>query len=182
MPRLSTSTKSTRGKAISCDACRKPIEVGQDYYFWQFRYSPKRTRHTACGRPKPSELTQSKLSAAYAAVESAEEQLPGCDEAADIAQVLRDCASEIDNVRQEYQDGLDNMPDGLRDAAENGQTGETMQSLEDFQQNLESAADDIEGEDAPEEADDGEELEETRENWISGLRDRAVDALSDRNF
>lgn len=182
MARVNTATKSNRGKAISCNKCQKPIEVGQEYFFWQFAYSPKRTRHVSCGKPKPSELTQSKLSAAYAAIESCEESLPGLDEAADIASALRDCAQEIDNVRQEYQDGLDNMPDGLRDAAENGQTGETMQSLEDFQQNLESAADDIEGEDAPEEADDGEELEETRENWISGLRDRAIDSLSDRNF
>lgn len=182
MPRVHAKTKSKRGIEYNCISCPEKIKAGEKYFEWTFRYGDARRQHASHGHPKQSQLTRSKMSSAYAAIEGAESDISDCVSAEDIAQCLRDCADEIENVRQEYQDGLDNMPDGLRDAAESGETGERMSALEEFGSDLQSAADEIESEAEPTEPNEGEELEETKAGWIEDMRQRASDALSEYTF
>jgi hypothetical protein len=76
MPRVNARTKNRAGKERSCGRCGKKIEPGDRYYTWSFRYGGTHFR-CAAHYPRPSELTQSKLSAVYAATENLEDQLSG---------------------------------------------------------------------------------------------------------
>ena len=187
MARAKLKTKNKAGKPYRCCRCSEPIIAGQGYYVWKFRYGGKYMQHATHGAPKPSQLTQSKMSGAYSAIEAAEDAINAAATADDIASALNDCASSIEDVRSEYEEGLDNMPDGLREAAESGETGERMQALEEFKDSLESAASDIEseefeaeepGEDVPlDEA--AKALAEKKQEWLDDLKQRASDALGE---
>jgi hypothetical protein len=62
---------------------------------------------------------------------------------ADIWDLLTNAVSDIENIRDEFQDGLDNMPEGLQQ----GDTGQLIQEridgLEEWLQELNTAADEI---------------------------------------
>lgn len=178
MARAKLKKKNKAGKPYSCCRCSEKIVAGQEYYVWAFRYGGKYRQHATHGAPKPSQLTQSKMSGAYAAIETAEEAINTATTVADIASALNDCAQSIEEVHGEYQEGLDNMPDGLRDAAENGETGERMNGLEEFKDNLESVASDIESEEY-EEPGDGEAGAFTEEDWLEEQKQKAQDALGE---
>jgi uncharacterized protein YukE len=161
-------TKIKRGKALTCRKCQKEIIAGQQYYRWEFRYGPACVQHVACGYPKASQLTQSKMSTAYAAIETAEDVLNGTIECVeDIAAVLNDCAGEIRSVADEYQEGIDNMPEGLQQGAVAQESEEKIEQLNSFADSLEEKAGEIESatnddftEEEPEEPDEEEtELE-----------------------
>lgn len=170
MPQVQERTKSNKGTA-TCNKCRKPIIAGEKYYKWAFRYGPKNTRHVACGRPRQSELTQSKMSGVYAAVEAAEDAIAIATEAADIASALTDAAQGISDVKSEYEDSLSNMPDGLQQGDIGQQIQEKIDELDNFVSTLESAASDIESDEKDEEEDDVD--------WLEGLKQQASDALSE---
>lgn len=207
MPKVIETKKIARGKDVTCEKCHTKIEVGEMYYKWEFRYGGAHSQHVKCGRPRPSQLTQSKMSGAYAALESAEDQLnaAGLDEPGDIASILNSCAEEIGNVADEYQEGIDNMPEGLQQGATAQESEEKINNLNDFKDNLESVASDIEGEtfefdeDEPEEpAEEETEIEiekltfahakwqtahdEAKQEWIDGLIAQASDALGEASF
>jgi len=208
MPRVTTKTKSRSGKDYTCESCHKKIEPGTKYYKWSFRYGGTHRQCAACGMPKQSQLTQSKMSGFYAAIEAAEAAINSATSIDDLASALNDCAQAVDEVRQEYEDGLDNMPDGLRAAAEEGEVGEKMQALEEFKDNLESKATDLEGEEFEDECQYVEQAggapcclgsddevhtkeegghafvtnEEGRTEWFNEKRQEAEDALSDHSL
>lgn len=103
MPRVVKRTKSARGASRSCGRCGATIAPGQPYFQFSFRYGGT---HYRCKDhyPKPSELTQSKVSTIYAAVEEAEESLPGLDTFDDIAQVVDTVAEAAREVADEYRE------------------------------------------------------------------------------
>lgn len=168
MPRVATKTKSNRGKPYTCIGCRKPIVAGEEYSEWSFfRSSPSR-KHTACGRPRQSELTQSKLSSVYAAMEDAEVSIASATEKEDIASALESVAQAARDVAEEYQEAMDAM--GA--AGEGGSNEERKDALEEFADELENAQSEIEQAER-----DEEDKDETAESFIEGLRDQATDAL-----
>jgi hypothetical protein len=179
MARATRKTKNKAGEPYSCCRCADKIIAGQDYYEWKFRYGGQYRQHALHGAPKQSHLTQSKMSGAYAAIEAAQEALVSAACAEDIAAALNDCASGIEDIHSEYQDGLDNMPDGLREAAESGETGERMQALEEFKDELESVASDIEGDSEPTDEDgaEGDTDDDKVSDWLEDLKQKASDAL-----
>jgi hypothetical protein len=180
MARATMKKKNKAGKPYSCCRCQEKIVAGQQYYEWSFRYGGTYRQHSTHGAPKQSQLTQSKMSGVYAAVESAEESICGADNPSDIAQALNDCASEVENVRSEYEDGLQSLPQGLQDAGgPGGQTQEKIDALQEFQDSLESAASDIESEDEPTEPEKDKTLEEIKEEWLEDLRQKANEALGE---
>lgn len=200
MPKVLTKKKSTAGKEYICTKCGKRVEPGTMYHEWSFRFGGTYRQHEGCGRPKPSQLTRSKLSSVYAAVEGAEDDIQAAQEPDDIASVLDSVAEEVETVKSEYEEAVEAM--GA--AGESGESQERVDALESFYDELQSAADDIRGEEEPEaeeeddDADDdetGEKIEESedekekraaakekatgekREEWLADLRDRANDAL-----
>jgi hypothetical protein len=186
MPRVNSKTKNKAGQPYSCVRCSDTIKAGEKYYEWSFRYGGTRRQHQSHGMPKPSQLTQSKMSSAYAAIEAAEDAIAGAASVEDLASALNDCASEIENVSQEYQDGLDSLPDGLRDAGgPGGETQEKIDALNEFAESLQSTASDLESEEPPtevEEVPEGETpltLEETQDEWLDEKKSQASDALGE---
>jgi hypothetical protein len=177
MPQVKVKTAR---KTFPCNGCSEKIKPGQRYYTWAFRYGGKRRKHVEHGQPKPSELTQSKLSCVYAAVEAAQVAITSADTPDDIASALNECASEVENVRSEYEDGLSNLPEGLQAAGgPGGQTQEKIDALQEFQDELESTASDIESEsESDEEESPAENEAEKKQEWIQELRSKAEDALS----
>src|SRR5436853_7182846 len=80
MPRVKRQKKSTRGTRV-CGAigCGKEIQPGEAYFTWSFRYGGRQVRCLE-HPPKQSELTQSKMSTVYAAIEEIDNDMPGAME------------------------------------------------------------------------------------------------------
>ena len=151
MPKVQEKKKNKAGKPYTCSGCAEKIKPGEQYYTWSFRYGGTYRQHTSHGYPKPSQLTQSKMSGAYSAIEDAETAIDNAEDTDAIKDALETCASEIESVRDEYQEGLDNLPDSLRDSQT--ETQEKINSLESFKDSVENAGNDVEefGEEEPDE-------------------------------
>lgn len=119
------------------------IKKGDTYYKWAFRYGGA---HKSLRYPRPSQLTQSKMSAAYAAGETLEDVVDDTtsDRAAIIA-AADEAIEGLEGVRDEYQDSLDNMPNQDNPIGEGIQ--ETIESLDEWIANIESAKGEIESAD-----------------------------------
>lgn len=109
------------------------VQVGDTYYWWKFRFGGRRISKTY---PKRSQLTQSVFLGQVYDIEDristldADETLP--DQVAEIAQELRDLASECESNRS-------NMPDHLQDSP----TGELLQEREEACNNAADELDEI---------------------------------------
>lgn len=148
MPQIKTKTKSKAGKPYRCCKCSAPIKAGQQYYEWCFYRSTPTRKHVTCGTPRSSETTSSRMSGVYAAAEGVSDDVEAARKSLDVsslADTLRNAATDVDSVKDEYQDSWDNLGDNFQ----NGQPGEEIQekidALEQFAQELNDAADEIEG-------------------------------------
>lgn len=130
MPRVVERVKSARGQKRTCGRCGAEIAPGQKYLQWSFRYGGT---HYRCGehRPRRSELTQSKMSAVYSAIEFAEAELPNLTTVEDVRQLVHDVAETVEDVVQEYRDAAE--PFGGQ-----GENAERADELEGWQEELES--------------------------------------------
>lgn len=83
------------------------IKKGETYYKWSFRYGGT---HKSGKHPRASQLTQSKYSAVYAALEAVEDV---CADATsvlqDIVDALSDAANTIHEVAEEYNEADEAM-------------------------------------------------------------------------
>lgn len=107
MPRVTVARKNRAGHERSCGRCQQPIEPGQQYRQWSFRYGGT---HYRCMRPgcapRRSELTQSKMGTVYSAVEAAEDELDNgkLDTEAIEALVTEQVAEAVREVAEEYRE------------------------------------------------------------------------------
>lgn len=113
------------------------IKKGEPYYWWKFRYGPKLCSKT---RPKQSQLTQSGYLQAIYSLQEIEQ--PDFDMLSD---ALDNMKSELEQLRDEQQEKLDNMPDNLR---ENSSSGQLLQERYDA---LDNAINDLDSVDVPDE-------------------------------
>jgi hypothetical protein len=104
VPRVLTRTKNKAGKPRNCSKCGERIEPGQGYYTWSFRYGGTYRRHVTCGRPRQSELTQSKMSEVYRAVEDAETDLPEADSVEAVTELVQGVGAVAQEVADEYRE------------------------------------------------------------------------------
>lgn len=185
------------------------VKKGQSYYYWCPRHGGRRLSATY---PKRSQLCQGKNAAFYSAIEVLEETAQAASDADDLTACRDECVSELESVRDEYQDSLYNMPEQLQSAP----TGETMQEAIDAIESLISELESWEPEereDEPEEFSEDEpqeddfeteeeyesahdeweekknEAEQERadwessgEEWISEQRDALVAIVQDHSF
>ena len=117
-------------KAILVKSARKPnpvAQVGESYWWWQFRYGGK---HYSKDRPTRSQLTQSSfLSQLY----SLEDEFEWGSTVDDLENNLRDFIGELETLQDECQESLDNMPDSLRDSSPTGELlQERLNALEEW--------------------------------------------------
>ena len=155
MPKVSTKKKNSAGLPYDCCRCSDKITAGNSYYEWSFRYGGTYRQHVSHGSPKQSQLTQSKLSGAYAAIESAEEAVGTAESVEDLISALEECASEIDGVAEEYQESFDAIPENLQQGGPAQEMQEKIEALQSFSEELNSAAGGLEefDEEEPEEPD-----------------------------
>lgn len=152
-----------------CQVCGAHLIKGTPYKHAKGRYTPKMVRCETCPEWRRSQLDTSKLATALAAQEEATDSLQGLDfdsyselsaekavEAflGDVKGIVDQCASGGRDCAGEYQEGLDNMPEGLQQ----GPTGEGIQEKIDA---LEAWADGLE------EFEPDEDLEAHDNDWIA---------------
>lgn len=152
MPRVTFVKAARKDNPV----CKK----GESYFWWKFRYGGKRFSLT---RPRQSQLTQSAyFGTVYGMQEGVEDYEVGCVE--DFETLKDDITSQVDELRDETQGSLDNMPDQLQYSP----TGELLQERIDALEGIESEIDCIdefsfEREDFEENEDDEDDAEEVHE-------------------
>ena len=188
MPRVQQKKKNNAGEPYSCARCAEKIVAGQAYFEWSFRYGGTHRQHTTHGSPKPSQLTQSKMSTAYAAIESAEEAIANAESIEDLTSALEECAGEINGVADEYQDSFDNIPENLQQGGPAQEIQEKIDALQSFASDIEGLSFDDFEEEEPERDEfetDAEyeaaqaEWEEKRDEHLDTHRSTAEDALAE---
>lgn len=144
------SVKKARKPQGSCEVCRKEIGVGDSYKYISPRVGGKRKRCSDCPHWRPSEMTSGKIATAYAGQEDAHDDLNKALEDAlngdpfptplieHIQVILNDCAQQAEDCREEYQESLDNMPEGLQEGPTGEDIQEKIEMLDGWQQDLES--------------------------------------------
>src|SRR6267142_5656923 len=116
MARSFTAKKSKAGKEIKCGRCGAPILAGEQYFYFAVAFRGAKQIRCKNHSPKQSELCGNKMSGAYAANEGIEAALNESDlTIADIASALESAAQEIEQVRDEYQESYDNLPQNFQD-------------------------------------------------------------------
>lgn len=193
MPKVITIRKAQKAQG-SCGNCRKPIEPGDSYRFWKFRYGGKHVRcmATACS-PKASNLTQSEYLSGSASIEETfNEAVSQAACLQDIIDALNEASETTRELGEEQGSKLDNMPEGLQQ----GDTGQLLEARRDacetVADELESKASELEGSDEYEELDPElpehrdiaceeksveREESESDEDWLT----RQQEAVTDEN-
>lgn len=176
MPRVATKTKNRGGKqgTYGCVRCSQPIEPGQQYMEWSFRYGGTYRQHAHHGSPRRSQLTQSKLGEVYAAVEGVEEQLSpagggrGWEEASDLEAMRDEVLEVVEQVATEYEEAAENFGGG-------GPNQEQADMVREFVDALEQV--DIPEQPEREEEQTKKEYEEALEEWRTDAEGALQEAL-----
>lgn len=132
------------------------IAKGESYYWWAFQYRPKQYSKTA---PRRSQLTQSDfLSQLY----DLEDRLESCSVANkdDFDSFKEELMSEIETLKDECQEKLDNMPEQLQSAPSGEILQERIDALENWHSEIESIECDVDEEQIAEEVRGENEQEE----------------------
>jgi len=145
-------------------SARKPIpsagiNVGDSYYWWKFRFGGKRISKTY---PRRSQTTQSNF---YSTLYDIEDSIKNPGSLEDIRDLIEDLSGRLNDLRDECQSALDNMPDNLRDSS---LSGELLQQRVDDLDGLISELDGIDVPDDPEEDETEEEACERIMEEIAG--------------
>lgn len=127
------------------------VKAGESYYWWKFRYGPKRYSAT---HPKRSSLTQS---AFYGAMYDLEDDVIGSfstdSEAEELKGEIEGVAEAVRELGQEAQDSLDAMPEALQDTSSSGEMlTERIDACETMAEALEQAASALDEDDLDEDA------------------------------
>lgn len=147
--RVFSARKSKAGKTITCRVCSAKIKPRETYYYYFKRFSRRmrgtKTIHCSKHYPRPSDLTSSKMGQVYDAQKDFSQALVGAEDGAAIAQAIGDVIAAAEDVKQEYEDSLNNMPEHLQETSDSGQgMREKIDALEDWISELESAQGDVE--------------------------------------
>lgn len=177
-----------------CSGCGKELPAGSEYRYYKpgfrGRMKIRMCMSDAC-TPRRSQLESSKLSEAYAAIENAEDRLRATGNGEgyvltveSIQEIIDECASEIRNISEEYEQSIEAAPmleDTVREKIELlDQFADELESLslEDEPEKPEESEYDDEQEYASAIEDYEKELEEAREN----ARSEAEDVLAGSEF
>lgn len=96
------------------------IKKGESYYWWKFRFGGKQVSKT---HPKRSQLTQSSfLSQLWDIEDGISERFVGLDSSEDIELAKEELLENIEELKDECQESLNNMPYHLQDTSDAGTT------------------------------------------------------------
>ncbi len=91
------------------------IKKDESYFWWKFQYGSKMRSKI---RPKQSQLTQSEFLSRYYSIQESIEGFTVESVQSDTEFMI----GELEDMRDECQEKLDNMPDHLRDCSSSGET------------------------------------------------------------
>lgn len=148
------------------------IAKGEMCYVWSLKTGRGGTTYRSKHRPRPSQLTTSGfLQTFYGIQEAFEYESPGFSE---LESSVEDVKGQLEELRDETQGNLDNMPEGLQ----GGPTGQLLQERIDA---LESIIGDLESIDFTVDY-GGQEDEDEKENIESAraeeIRSEVLDAIT----
>lgn len=144
---LKTKNKGVKVETYGCRKCSEPIKAGDKYYEWKHRHAAPSRQHASHGSPRQSELCTGKMSGVYAAIEGLEDTIAEARKTNDISglvDALNTAAEEVGSVKDEYEEGLGNMPDSLQQSSSGEAIQEKIDGLQEFQDALENAAQEVE--------------------------------------
>lgn len=204
MPRVYTKTARAAQTARLCRYCGKEIEVGHIFHQWQKRYGGKQYCHVACGFPRPSWLSGRKTAVIEDMILDVSKELdewdaslmdaledgkpadsveiPGWDDLAEMLSPLSEAANE---VADEYEEGVDNLPESLqygsqaeamRDVAE--RLREWAYQFDSYQPNENTVVDLPDREEYDDDDSWLADAESIFDDAVTALRDEAKDALN----
>jgi len=146
-----------------CRRCGHEVEVGEPYKHAEPRFGPRLfwcKDHT----PKRSETSSSKLGPVWDAMDEFDPS--GYESADELTSAVQSIADTAREIGEEYQEGIDNMPEGLQEGHVAEESREKVDALEAYADELEQweAEEDELDEDADEdERDDHDALASARE-------------------
>jgi len=139
------------------------IKKGDSYYWWKFRYGPKKVSKTY---PKRGQLTQSSFLQQMYSIEDTLQAVTADD---DFQSTVDSIGSELNSLRDEVQDSLDNMPEQLQ----SGPTGEMLQGRIDAVEEMINELEGIDIEiDVDTDVDIEREKDETDEDYEERVKER----------
>ena len=107
------------------------IKKGDSYFWFKFRFGPKYCSKT---RPNRSQLTQSAFLSAWYDFEDEVNAMAGIDEDG-----VQELIGRAEEMRDECQSSLDNMPEQLQESSDSGNTlRERIDELDNFISELET--------------------------------------------
>ena len=175
--RVLEKKKNKNGKPYNCGQCQEKIKAGESYFEWSFFRGSTHRQHTSHGRPRQSQLTQSKMRAAYSAMEDLEDAITELNKGnatiKDLAESIRAAADGIAEARDDHQEGYDNMPPSLQESQSGQDLQEKIDALDGLATELESAASDVEGMTSDGDDEDSEDSEDKK----AEAAERAQEAL-----
>lgn len=135
--------RATHVKAARKDYPEDGIAKGDSYWWWKFRYGGKHRSKTA---PARWQLTQSPF---YSTLWQLEDEMDALAADDGLSSEIESLASQLNDLADECQGSLDNMPEGLQE----GDTGQMLQERIDACQ---QAASELKGipADGPDEKED----------------------------
>lgn len=119
-------------KECKCNRCAKVIPVGSSYLRGTLNFNPDIVRCTMCGL-QAWEVTTSEYQLAVGEIVYRWSENHSAD-----FDGVEDIKSELESIRDEQQEKLDNMPDSLRDA-------DTGMLIQDRIDNLEGVINELDG-------------------------------------
>ena len=141
--------KARKSKKPRTCRCGHTVEPGESYKWAEPRYGGMKY-WCKDHYPKRSELTSSKLGQVYDAQDDFD--VSEAKSVEEISEALQGVADTAREVGEEYQEGIDNMPEGLQEGHVAEEMREKIDALEEFASTLESWSEDDEDDDALENA------------------------------
>lgn len=112
------------------------IKKGDSYWHWAFAFGPKYKSKT---QPTRSQLTRSSfLSTLYSIEDGISNAFKECTTSDDLESSMEQLISDIEELRDETQNSLDNMPSQLQDADSGQLLQERIEALESWISDLQS--------------------------------------------
>jgi len=164
MTKVHNTKKSAAGKEVKCGRCGAVIAKGERYYQWSFRYGGKHAR-CALHPPRPSELTQSKISSVLSALENLQDVAAGLDNTDDFAEAkdaVRSAAEDMQNAIEEVKAEYEEAAEHFGGQGENQERAEQMESAYDEMDDIIASIESVEIEEPDDPDDDPEEDQDAR--------------------
>lgn len=180
MPRV-TDVKRAQKSQGSCGGCGVELAKGEPYRWWAFRFGGKRKRCMAdkCA-PRPSDLTQSKMSGVYQAQENLEDWLQEW-EGVDLQEVkdeVETCVDEVRQVAEEYTESAEAIRENFEESPTADECDEKAEELESWLDDLDAAADSVEEYEGKVDDDGKPNTPDAARAWRLEVTDAVEEALS----